>query len=84
MHVSNVIEFPRHGGKSVAEQLDVASTASAGAILAAVIRKYGDVRLTTDEIDDARGWQPQLVYERAHNEWRVSLCRNRAQVDEAL
>lgn len=74
--MNNIIDFPSHGGKPVADQLDVACTASAGAILAALIRRYGDLRLTTDEIDAARSWQPHMVYERSCNEWRVDLRRN--------
>lgn len=68
---TNVITFPKHGGKSPAEQLGLARTAKATAILAAIIRKYGELTVTIDEIADGHNYRPYITYQPHTNSWSL-------------
>lgn len=74
--IGNVVAFPKHGGKPPAAQLGLARTAKATAILAAVIRKYGDLPVTIDEIDDGHNYRPYITYQPLTNSWSLDTRHN--------
>jgi hypothetical protein len=69
---NNVVAFPKHGGKSPTEQLNLVRAAKATAILAAIIGKYGTLPITIDEIDNGRNYRPYIAYQPLTNSWSLS------------
>lgn len=57
------------------EQREVAQVAKANQVLAAIVRKYPEIRLTTDEIVDATGYQPTVQWVHADAEWAITTYR---------
>jgi len=71
---TNVIAFPRPGGKPTTEQQHpVAHSAQARAILAAIVRAHGPLTITTDQLAAARDDQPFLAFDPLTRVWTVDV-----------
>lgn len=69
----SVHQFPTRVTRlSPAEQGEMARQAKANQVLAAIARKYPEIRLTTDEIVNAAGYQPTVRWVHGDAEWSVT------------
>lgn len=72
----SVHQFPSRVTRlSPSAQLEAARTAKANQVLAAIATKYPEIRLTTDEIVDAAGYQPTVHWVHADSEWAITTYR---------
>lgn len=69
--INNVVAFPKRGGISPTEQLDLIRAAKATAILAAIVRKYGPLPITIDEIGTGHNYRPYITYQPLTNSWAL-------------
>lgn len=73
--LAEVIDFPRHGARSAAEQVAVTRSTAAHAFLAAIAQKYPDIRLTTDELAAMQHRAAEAIFDPAENCWRIEPQR---------
>lgn len=67
----NVVAFPRRGGTTPVEQFDIVRGAKATNILAALVRKYGHLSISIDDIENSRTDRPYIAYEAMTNTWAL-------------
>ncbi len=62
--------------------MEIAKTASMGSLLAAIAAKYPEVRISTDELQDAATRSVTVIFDRKANSWRLSPRAKRVEVTE--
>lgn len=73
----NVIKFPRMGGRSTNEQYAAGKAAgtTGNTVLSAIAKKYPELRVTTDEIEEGRAYRPTVQFLPNENAWRIVVTK---------